>query len=144
MHPFQLRFSLLFCTFFETFREKPKKGSRVRPQGHKNMSKWTSRTQKRRPRINKLSPKVPPSTKNMQKKSPRVAKWSPKRYNGVAGPPKVQEKHKKVSQSANKTRRVLQGAEKHTSTHRHQQPTNQRNKGRHESANKQTNEQTPP
>ena len=35
MHPFQLPFSFLFCTFFETFREKPKKGSRVRPQAQK-------------------------------------------------------------------------------------------------------------
>ena len=65
MHQFQLRFSLLFCTFFETFREKPKKRSRVRPQGYKNTSKWTSRTPKRRPRINNLSPKVPPSAKIM-------------------------------------------------------------------------------
>ena len=62
MHPFQLPLSLLFCTFFETFQEKPKKGSRVRPQGRKNTSKWISRTQKRNPRINNLSPKVPPST----------------------------------------------------------------------------------
>ena len=31
MHPFQLPFPLLFYIFFETFREKPKKGSRVRP-----------------------------------------------------------------------------------------------------------------
>ena len=62
MHPFQLPFSLLFCTFFETFPEKPKKGSRVRPQGHKNTSKWTSRAPKRSPRINNLRPKVPPST----------------------------------------------------------------------------------
>ena len=26
-------FFTFFCTFFKTFREKPKKGSRVRPQG---------------------------------------------------------------------------------------------------------------
>ena len=62
MHPFQLPFSLLFWLFFETFRRKPKKGSRVRPQAHKNTSKWSSRAPKRSPRINNLRPKVPPST----------------------------------------------------------------------------------
>ena len=51
-----------FCIFFETFREKRKNKSRVRPQGHKSTSKWTSRAPKRSPRINNLRPKVPPST----------------------------------------------------------------------------------
>ena len=51
-----------FCTFFETFRGKLKKGSRVQPQGHKNTLKWTPRAPKRSPRINNLRPKVPPST----------------------------------------------------------------------------------
>ena len=37
---------------------------------------------------------------------------------------------------------VLQDAEKHTSTHRHKQPTNQGDEERRESANNQTNEQT--
>ena len=55
-------FSDFFCTFFEIFREKPKKGSRVQPQGHKNTLKWTPRAPKRSPRINNLRPKVPPST----------------------------------------------------------------------------------
>ena len=55
-------FFAFFCSFFETFREKPKKGSRVWPQGHKNTSKWTSRAPKRSPRINNLRPMVPPST----------------------------------------------------------------------------------
>ena len=57
-----IHFSSLFHSFFETFRETSKKGSRVWPQGHKNTSKWTSRTPKRSPRINNLRPKVPPST----------------------------------------------------------------------------------
>ena len=54
--------------------------------------------------------------KTYKNKSPRVAKWSPKRYNGVAGPPKVQEKHKKVSQSASKTRKCAARCRK---THKH-------------------------
>ena len=51
-----------FAHCFEIFRETSNKGSRVRPQGHQNTSKWTSRAPKRSPRINNLRPKVPPST----------------------------------------------------------------------------------
>ena len=60
------------------------------------------------------------------------------------GPPKCKKSTKRFPKVRIRHENVPQGAEKHTSTHRHQQPTNQRNKGRHESANKQTNEQTPP
>ena len=59
---FRSLFHFFFAPFFETFQEKPKNRSRVRPQGHKSTSKWTSRAPKRSPRINNLSPKVPPST----------------------------------------------------------------------------------
>ena len=51
-----------FLHLFRDFGKSRKGGSRVRPQGHKNTSKWTSRTPKRSPRINNLRPKVPPST----------------------------------------------------------------------------------
>ena len=42
----------------------------------------------------------------------RVVKWSPKCYNGVPGPPKMQEKQKKVSQSVNKALKCAAKCEK--------------------------------
>ena len=117
-HPFQLPFSLLFCIIFEPFPETSKKRSRVGPHSHKNTPKWTPGAPKRSPRISKLSPKVPLSPKNLLNFPARVAQWSPKCYNGVPRPPKVQEKHEKGFQSANKARICAASAEKHTSTHK--------------------------
>ena len=111
-------FSLLFCIIFEPFPETSKKTSRVGPQSHKNTSKWTPGAPKRSPRISKLSPKVPLSPKNLLNCPARVAQWSPKCYNGVPRPPKVQKKHEKGVQSANKARICAASAKKRTSTHR--------------------------
>ena len=60
------------------------------------------------------------------------------------GPPKCKKSTKRSPKVRIRHENVPQGAEKHTSTHRHKQPTDQGSKERHESANKETNEQTPP
>ena len=128
MHQVQLHLSLFCCTFFKPFPGKSKKGSRVRPQSLKTPPKWTARAPKRSPKNNKPSPKVPPSTKIMQKRPPRLAQWSPKYGNGVPGRPKMQEKHKKVSQSANQARKCAarcRKTHKHTYTQTTNQPANQ-------------------
>ena len=67
-----------FLYLFRTFCRKSQKGSRVRPQSRKKTPKCTPRGPTGSPRINKLSLKVPPSTKNTLHFPPRVAKWSPK------------------------------------------------------------------
>ena len=115
-HPFQLPFSFLFRPFFKAFPESPKRdpgsghratkihenGPQRCPNGVHKSTNWAPRSHQVR--------------KTCKNKSPRVAKWSPKRYNGVAGPPKVQEKQKKASQSANKTWKC---ATKWLKTHKH-------------------------
>ena len=139
MHPFQLPVSLLFCIFFKTFREKPKKGSRV-PQDIKIHRNGPQRRQKRSLRINKLNPKAPLRTENMQNSEQRVAKWSRKCYNGVPTPPQMQEKHTKKSKMIIRHENGPQSPE---NTQEHIYTNSEGNKWRHESANNQTNEQTP-
>ena len=120
---------------FRDFSLKVGRGSRVPPQSLKKTPKWISREPTGSPRINKLSLKVPPSTKNTLHFPPRVAKWSPRCYNGAPGPPKVQEKHNAVPKSINQHENVQKSIRKHTQAHidTNNQPTNQGNTERHES-----------
>ena len=143
-YQFQLPFSLLFCMIFEFFPETSKERSRVGPQSHKNTAKWTPVAPKRSPRINKLNPKAPLRTKSMQNCPRRVAKWSRKCCRGVPRPPQMQEKHKKMSKVIIRYEngpQSLENTQEHIDTN--SQPTKQGHKWRHESANNQTNEQTP-
>ena len=93
-----------FLTLFRGVSRKPEKGAQdpaTEPQNHTKMDPKGAQTE---PTNQQTEPQGSPQVrKTCKNKSPRLAKWSPKRYNGVAGPPKVQEKQKKTSQSANKT-----------------------------------------
>ena len=134
---FQLSCSVLFCTFFKYFPEKSQKGSRVPPQSFKKTPKWIPGVPKRRPRIQKWSPKVPPSNKKHDKCLPRVSKWRPKCYNGLLRSLKVQKKHTKRSpEMLLRHEIVLQSCKKPT---RHIDTNKQTTK---QTQNKQTNKQT--
>ena len=85
-----------FLTVFRGVSRKPEKGDQdpaTEPQKHTKMDPKGAQTE---PTNQQTEPQGPTKYEETCKnKSPRVAKWSPKRYNGVAGPPKVQEKQKK-------------------------------------------------
>ena len=137
-----------FFYFFDHFRSvsrKPEKGAQGparEPQKHTKMDPKGAQTE---PKNQQTEPQGPTkyekhakiSHQGWQSGAPSVTMES-------QGPPKCKKSTKRFPKVRIRHENVPQGAEKHTSTHRHQQPTNQRNKGRHESANKQTNEQTPP
>ena len=99
-----------------------------------------------------MEPQGPQVTKKNNECVPRVSKCSQMCTKGVKMEPQVLQWGPKVPQSAKKHKEVpevllgheivLQGGKKQTSTHRHKQPTNQRNKERHKETNNQTNTQT--
>ena len=133
-----------FLTLFRGVSRKPEKGAQgpaTEPQKHTKMDPKGAQTEPTNQQTEPLGPtkyekhaKI--SHQEWQSGAPSVTMESqdpPKCKKSTKRSPKVRIRHENVPQSD----------EKHTSTHRHQQPTNQRNKGRHESANKQANEQTP-
>ena len=123
-----------FLTLFRGDSRKPKKGAQdpaTGPQKHTNMDPKGAQTE---PTNQQTEPQGPTkyekhakvSHQGWQSETPSVTMES-------QGPPKCEQDMKMCG-------KVL----KNTQAHRNQQPTNQRNKGRHESANKHANEQTPP
>ena len=134
-----------FLTLFRGVSRKPEKGAQdpaTEPQKHTKMDPKGAQTE---PTNQQTEPQGPTkyekhakiSHQGWQSGAPSVTMES-------QGPPKCKKSTKRSPKVRIRHENVPQSAEKHTSTHRHQQPTNQRNKGRHESANKQANEQTPP
>ena len=96
------------------------------------------------PKNQQIEPQGATKNKEHAKFPRRVSKWSRKCYNGVPRPPKLQEKHKRISKVTIRHEnrpQSLESTQEHVNTS--SQPTKQGNKERHESANKQTNKQTP-
>ena len=132
-------------TLFRGVSRKPEKGAQGPAREPQKHTKIVPKGPQTKPKNQQTEPQDPTkyekhakiSHQGWQSGAPSVTMES-------QDPPKCKKSTKRSPKVRIRHENVLQGAEKQTSTRRHQQPTNQRNKGRHESANKQTNEQTPP
>jgi len=143
MHPFQLPFSVLFCTFFEFFPEKSQKGSKVRNQSLKETPKWKRRVSKWSPGVTKLSPKDPESATNQQHVIQETRNGAPGATLELKVPTNAKHTHKKLTQIAKRhTRRCPKEPNKEEKPYDHKQPTNQRKQEGHKETNNRTKTHT--
>ena len=132
-----------FLTLFRGVSRKPEKGAQGparEPQKHTKMDPKGAQTEPKNQQTERQGPTkyekhVKMSHQGWQSGAPSITMES-------QGPPKCKKSTKMVSRVLIRHENMLQRAEKHR--HTWTQTTNEGNKGRHESANKQTNEQTPP
>jgi hypothetical protein len=141
MHPFQLPFSLLFCTFFELFPEKSQKGSKVRTQSLKKTPKWDPKGGQMEPRGHKVKLQGSQKCKKSATCTPRDSKWSPRCHIGAPRSPQMQNTQKTHPNCKKTHQKVAQGAKQRRKTI-YPQPTNQRKKEGHKETNNRTNTHT--
>ena len=138
-----IHFSSLFLLFFVPFSSLFQKSRKRDPESGERAVKIHQNgpqgPPKRRPGINKLSPKVHQVRKTCKIVEQGWQSGAPSATMESQGTPKWKKITKLIQKLLIKHENVPQGAEKHTSTHKPKQPTNQGNKKQ----NNQTNEQTP-
>ena len=144
MHPFQLPFSVLFCTFFEFFPEKSQKGSKVRNQSLKETPKWKRRVSKWSPGVTKLSPKGPESAKNQQHVIQGTRNGAPGATLELKVPTNAKHTQKTHPNSKKNTPEGAPRSQTKKKNHMttNSQPTNQRKKEGHKETNNRTNTHT--